>query len=136
MTEQHLEAEISELLKQWSLAVERSDVSAIGDLVTEDSEFWTHEADALVGRDAVVKAMTMFFSRYKFRQEFRCHEILLSGSIALVRGLEINHLTPLTGGDSITIQQRAFSAVVRGSDGKWRFARGMTNAPPKEKPIG
>lgn len=138
MTEQQTksESEIRELLKQWSLAVERSDVSALGDLVTEDSEFWTHEADPLVGRDAVVEAMTLFFSRYEFRQEFRCQEILISGTVAVIRGLEVNHLTPLTGGDPITVQQRAFSVVVRGSDGKWRFSRGMTNAPPKQKPIG
>jgi ketosteroid isomerase-like protein len=79
--------------------------------------------------------MTNFFSRYQFRQEFRCQEILVSGDLALVRGVEINHLTPLTSGDPITIEQRAFSVIVRGIDGKWRFARGMTNAPPKEKPI-
>jgi uncharacterized protein (TIGR02246 family) len=134
MSEQHLEADIKELLEKWSLAVARSDASAVGDLVTEDSEFWTHGADALIGRHAVVKAMTSFFSRYQFRQEFRCQEILVSGDLALVRGLEINHLTPLTSGDPITIEQRAFSVIVRGTDGKWRFARGMTNSPPKEKP--
>jgi uncharacterized protein (TIGR02246 family) len=133
MTKRDLESQIHDVLKEWALAVERSDASAIGELVTEDSEFWTHGTEALVGREAVVETMTTFFSRYKLRQEFRPQEVLVNGDIALVRGLEINHLTPLTGADPQTIQQRAFSVLFRGSDGKWRFARGMTNAPPKEK---
>jgi uncharacterized protein (TIGR02246 family) len=135
MTDQYLETEIKELLKKWSLAIERSHASAVGDLFTEDSEFWAHGADPLFGRQAVVNAMTTFFSRYRFRQEFRCQEIIVRGDTAIIRGLERNRLTPLPSGDPITNEQRAFSVAVRGPDGKWRFARGMTNAPPKEKPI-
>jgi uncharacterized protein (TIGR02246 family) len=124
--------EIDQLLKEWALAVERSDAAALGDLVTEDAEFWSHGAAPLAGREALVKAMQEFFSRYRFRQEFRRQETISREGIAFLRGLEVNRLEPRQGGDPSTVEQRAFSVVVRGSDGRWRFARGMTNAPPKK----
>ena len=56
----------------------------------------------------------------------------VQGNWALLRGLEINTLTPKKGGEASEYRQRAFSVLRRSQDGRWRFARGMTNQGPIE----
>jgi uncharacterized protein (TIGR02246 family) len=126
------EQEIEQALAGWAAAVAGSDAEAIGLLVTEDAEFWSHGVAPVRGRQAVVDAMRSFFARYGMQQDFDRQEILVSQGLAFVRGMEVNRLTPRDGGDSTVVRQRAFSVLVQGQDGNWRFARGMTNRPPTE----
>jgi hypothetical protein len=48
------------------------------------------------------------------------------------RGEEMNVLTPKQGGALIEHPQRAFTILLRDTDGPWRFARGMTNHRPPD----
>lgn len=132
---EHLQAHrgaIEETLAEWATAVREADVEALGSLVTEDAEFWTHGAAPLVGRQALIKAFEPFFADYELQQEFDCQELVLGGEWAFMRGMEINRLTPRDGGESVVTKQRAFSVLRREANGKWLFARGMTNLPPDE----
>ena len=64
------EQEIEQTLAAWAAAVAGADAEAIGLLVTEDAELWSHGVAPLRGRQAVVDAMRSFFARFKMRQEF------------------------------------------------------------------
>jgi ketosteroid isomerase-like protein len=73
--------------------------------------------------------------KFEFQQQFDCKELIIGGSWAFMRGIEINRLTPRDGGEIVLRKQRAFSVLRREADGTWLFARGMTNLPPPEKTV-
>lgn len=126
------EEAIEKLFHDWAEAGRRGDAHAMAQMVTEDAEFWTHGAAPLRGREAVVPRMAAFFESYEMDQGFERQELILSGDLAFVRGMEINRVKPREGGaPPMEIRQRAFSILFRGTDGVWRFARGMTNRPPE-----
>ena len=127
------EEAIERLFRDWADAGRRGDAQALAQLVTEDAEFWSHGAAPLKGRDEVVSRMTTFFESYEIDQGFERQEIVISGDLAFVRGMEVNRITPRDGAPALEIRQRAFSILFRGPDG-WRFARGMTNRPPEPSP--
>lgn len=124
--------EIQELLDAWRDAMRRGDADALASLVTEDAEFWTHGIAPLVGRQALRDALTPVFIGYEAEQEFDLQELVVSGNFAFMRGMERNTMKAKDGSQLLERRQRAFSIMRRDSDGKWRFARGMTNLPPEE----
>lgn len=115
------------LLDQWKEALRAGDAEAVTALVTESAEFWSHGAAPIRGRPALAAAFDPFFSNYELLQEFVCDELVVRGDLAFMRGVERNQLIPRAEGDPVTVQQRAFSILRRSADGRWRFARGMTN---------
>ena len=132
------EEAIGDLFRDWAAAGRRGDAAALATLVTEDFELWTQGAAAVRGREAVHATLAAFFERFELDQGFEREELLLDGGLAVVRGVEVNRVTPRHGLPSrapLEIRQRAFSVLRREADGAWRFARGMTNqspgAPPK-----
>lgn len=125
---------IGRLFRDWAEAGRWGNAEALAALVTEDAEFWTQGAPAVRGRGAVRATMAAFFERFELAQDFEREELLLDGDLALVRGVEINRVTPRDGSPPLEIRQRAFSILLREADGAWRFARGMTNRPPDAPP--
>ena len=124
--------EIDVTLRQWASALAEGDLPLLASLVTEDAEFWTHGAASLVGRDALVEAFRPFLEEHTLRQSFEVQERCLGHDWALLRGVETNVLEPRNGGEERVVRQRAFSMLRREGDGRWRFARGMTNQGPDE----
>ena len=125
------EEAIDKLFCDWAEAGRRGDAQALARMVTEDAEFWTHGAAVLKGREEVVARMSAFFETYAIDQAFERQELVISGDLAFTRGMEINRITPRDGSPGLEIRQRAFSVLLRGPDGAWLFARGMTNRPPE-----
>jgi uncharacterized protein (TIGR02246 family) len=121
---------IRETFDTWRETLRSADLEALGELVVEDAEFWTHSQPALHGRATMRAAMAPLFEEWTLDQEFACDELIVSGDLAVARGTEINRLTPRDGGESVVRRQRAFSVLLRGDDGIWRFARGMTIPAP------
>lgn len=119
-------APILETFDAWKEAVGEGDVDAIAHLVTEDAEFWTHAQPALRGRDALRAAMAGVFERWALEQAFACDELIVADGLAVARGTEVNRLVSRDGTEETEQRQRAFSVLRRGTDGVWRFARGMT----------
>jgi uncharacterized protein (TIGR02246 family) len=131
MSSQSDRKHVERTLNEWAEAIRGADLESLAGLVTEDAEFWTHGAAPLTGRDALKGAFAPFFSRYGLEQDFECQELVISGDLAFMRGMELNRLTPHDGSETKEHRQRAFSILRREGDGKWRFARGMTNLPPE-----
>lgn len=124
-------AGIARTLQEWAAAIEEGNVEKLASLVTEGAEFWTHGADPVVGRRQVVEAFQPVFDRYRMEQRFEQREQRIADDWAFLRGVEINVMVPRGGGQRREIRQRAMSVLQRGSDGRWRFARGMTNQGPR-----
>ncbi len=117
----------------WRTAVLEGDAEAIVALVTEDAEFWPHGGRPIQGRSALADAFAPFLEQYEFLQDYTCEELVVRGNRAFIRGMERNTKTPRAGGEPSVSFQRAFSVLHRCADGQWRFARGMTNHPPKSE---
>lgn len=120
------EEDIDVLFAKWKTAMTRGDIQTLLSLITDDAEFWTQGAAPVKGRNAVRELFIAFFGTVSMRQDFEETERVVAGDIAFIRGFETNVLTPRDGEGPVEVHQRAFMLLKR-VDGKWHFARGMTN---------
>ncbi|MFC3192817.1 YybH family protein [Marinicella sediminis] len=121
---------IDQLLMDWKAVVQNGDLEGLAQLVTEDAEFWSHEAEPLRGRDALKQAFEPYVNTYRWQQDYQCSELIIAGDWAVIRGTEHNQFQHLTTGQQTSSRQRAFSVMQRDQTGQWRFARGMSHRPP------
>lgn len=123
-------AAIAAVRDAWVASVASRDPSAIRDLLTDDYEVWAHGAPPIRGRDAAAAAMSAALARFTIEQSFEPIETVVAGDWAFERGVERMRVTPLDGGPPRDMSQRALLILHRGRDGRWRYARGMTNGLP------
>lgn len=116
----------------WVSAVSAGDAESLRVLVTDDYEVWANAARAITGPDAVISAMRAALERFHVQQRFDPVETVIAGDWAFERGIESMTVTPIAGGAPQTRAQRALLILHRGADGRWRYARGMTNELPVE----
>jgi uncharacterized protein (TIGR02246 family) len=116
----------------WVRAVAAGDAESLRALVTNDYEVWANGARSITGPDAVVSAMRAALERFHIQQRFDPIEMVIAGDWAFERGIESMTVTPIGGGTPQTRGQRALLILHRDPDGRWRYARGMTNELPAE----
>ncbi len=114
----------------WVRAVASGNADALRPLLTDDYEVWPHARLPLNGVDAAVAAISVAMQQFRIEQAFEPAETIIAGDWAFERGIERMTITPIAGGPSRTMTQRALLILHRGSDGCWRYARGMTNGLP------
>lgn len=119
--------ELARAIAGWENALATGDAAAVGRAATDDAEFWVHGAPAMRGRDALVTNFAGLFAQYEVTQEVTCEQLWLSDSLALVYGPERNRLMHRQSGAVTAYEQRAFTLLRLGGDGRWRLDRGMTN---------
>lgn len=120
----------------WVAAVAARNAEALRPLLTDDYEVWANAAPPLRGVDAAVEAMGAALARYDIEQAFEPVETVIAGDWAFERGFERMTVVPIGGGPTQTLVQRALLILRRGTDGKWQYARGMTNSLPPTAPLG
>jgi ketosteroid isomerase-like protein len=62
--------------------------------------------------------------------QFDSEERLVSGDLAVERGWDVQTIRPRSGGVSQTRRQRVILVLRCDSDGKWRYARGISQPGP------
>ena len=123
-------SQLAALHTAWVGAVARGDVSALRELLADDYEVWAHGAPPLRGAEVAARAMGAAAERYAIDQRFEPVETVVAGDWAFQRGIERMRVTPRAGGEPRVQEQRALLILRRGEDGRWRYARGMTNGLP------
>ena len=119
----------------WVEIVASGDARGLADLVTPDYEVWAHGAPALNGPHMVVATMGAALARYSVSQSYEPTETVVAGDWAFQRGIERIRVVPKDGGPPQEHTQRALVILHRGTDGRGRYARGMTNGlPPAASP--
>jgi ketosteroid isomerase-like protein len=118
---------IAALRAAWTTAVAARNPDALRDLLTDDYEVWPQGAPPIIGPAAATAAMRDAVERFDIVQSFEPIETVIAGEWAFERGIERMIVTPREGGEARTIEQRTVLIERKGSDGKWRFARGFTN---------
>jgi len=123
------DAEIDQLYEAWGEAFQRKSLHAILDLLTPDYVLWPAGAPAM-SRDSLVPRLAATLSAYDVTPYFEREERLVTGDFAFERGWDVQRVRPCTGGEATSHRQRVFLVLQRGADGRWRFARGMSQAGP------
>jgi ketosteroid isomerase-like protein len=72
-------------------------------------------------------AMHRTISKFRIEQSFELSNTIAASGLTFQWGVERITLIPLDGGDATTVVQRSMLLFRRGDDGRWRYARGMTN---------
>jgi len=121
--------DIDELYTAWAKAFRRQDVESVLDLLTPDYVLWAAGAPPATA-DTLAPRLEAAFTTYDITPSFEREERLVSGDLAFERGWDVQQLRPRAGGDMKTLRQRVFLVLRRGRDGKWRFARGMSQPGP------
>ena len=125
----HSEPGIDDLYSAWSEAFRRQDVDAVVELMTPEYVLWAPgnpELDA----EGLRPRLKAAFAAYEIASTFECVERLVAGDLAVDRGWDVQRLRSRSGGQEIVNRQRVMLVMRRSSDGKWRFARGMSQAGP------
>ena len=126
---------IDALRDAWIAVVATGDARGLADLVTADYEVWAHGAPMLRGPQMVVTTMGAALARYTVSQAYEPAETVVAGDWAFQRGIERLRVVPKGGGPAQELTQRALVILHREADGRWRYARGMTNGlPPAASP--
>jgi uncharacterized protein (TIGR02246 family) len=123
------EQRIDDLYAAWGEAFQRQDVDAIVELMTPDYVLWAPGA-AELDAEALRPRLKAAFAAYKITSEFECVERFVAGDLAVDRGWDVQQLRPRFGGEEMVNRQRVILVLRRSSDGKWRFARGMSQPGP------
>lgn len=124
---------VERVREEWVQAIATRDAEALRQFLTDDYEVWAHGMRPICGPDGAIAAMRGALERYEITQSFEPLETIVSGDWAFERGVEHMSVTPIGGGPEKSGSQRAFLVLRRGGDGRWRYARGMTNGlPPTE----
>ena len=118
---------IDQLFTDFTDALRRGDCDAIADLVAEDAEFWAHGVAPMKGRDHVRAAMRDACEQYLVERTWEEIERLTGDDFMVSVGIERTRATPRAGGEAVEVVQRGWTMARRGADGRWRFARGITN---------
>ena len=119
--------EVDRLFADWVEFTRRGDADGLASLVTEDAEFWSHGSPAMCGRVIVANTFRDLFGRYFIDRAWQEIERLTGEDFMVSIGIETTRATPRAGGDPIEVMQRGWTMARRCADGRWRFARGITN---------
>jgi uncharacterized protein (TIGR02246 family) len=125
----HSEPEIDDLYAAWGEAFRRQDVDAVVELMTPDYVLWAPGAVEL-NAEGLRPRLKAAFAAYEITSTFECIERLVAGDLAVDRGWDIQRLRSRSSGEERINRQRVMLVLRRGSDGEWRFARGMSQPGP------
>ena len=123
---------IAVLHESWRAAIVREDIEAALRLLTDDYVLWVAGVPPIEGRDAVRALFADALVRYRIDPAFEAEECIVSGDWAVARGWDAQTVEPREGGDTVRQRQRVFLVMRRGEDGRWRYARGMSQPGPPE----
>ena len=126
---------IDALYVAWRDAFGRRDVDAILDLLTPDYVLWAPNAPAMSAADLKPRLVAAL-AAYDVDVSFEREEQLVSGDLAFERGWDVQVVKPRSGGAGRTQRQRVFLVLRRGPDGRWLFARGMSQPGPEARDDG
>jgi uncharacterized protein (TIGR02246 family) len=128
-------AAILRAVSAWEAATRAGNHSALLDLVTEDCVFLAPGVPPIQGRGNLAPLVAAL-AQYKLEPLFSLHELVVAGDWAFGWGKDEHTATPLTGGSPTSAKGWAVTILRRGSDQKWRFARGINTKLEGSSPPG
>jgi ketosteroid isomerase-like protein len=120
---------IDALYVAWRDAIQRRDIDGVLSLLEPDYLLWSPGAAPLTV-EALRPRLAAALTAYEIEPSFERDEQIVSGDWAFERGWDVQAVKPRAGGPEQVQRQRVFLILRRGTDGQWRFARGMSQPGP------
>jgi len=120
---------IEALYAAWRDAIHRQDVDGVFSLLEPDYLLCPSGAPPLT-IEALRPRLAAALAAYEIEPSFEREEQIVSGDWAFERGWDVQAVKPRAGGPGHVQRQRVFLILRRGTDGRWRFARGMAQPGP------
>ncbi|MEO7965240.1 MAG: DUF4440 domain-containing protein, partial [Gemmatimonadaceae bacterium] len=114
----------------WLVALRDGDVGSIMDLLTDDYTLFAPGVPPQT-RAMLAPRMTAALSAYEITPSFECEERIVTEDLVFERGWDVQRVRTRASGDVRVSRQRVFLILQRGSDHRWRFARGMSQPGPE-----
>ena len=121
-------AAIEEFNRLYLQAINESDIDLLASLTTEDHMMISSGGPPLVGKEALVAAMTGAFQRFDFDETWTPEETVVSGDLAYQRGTFVVVARPKAGGDASRTEGNFLRIYRRQPDGAWLMVRDMFNS--------
>ena len=119
---------ISEFNRQYLKAINESDIELLASLTTEDHMMISSGGAPLVGKTALVDAMSRAFERLDFDETWTPEETVVSGDMAYQRGRFVVVARPRDGGEVSRTEGNFMRIYRRQPDGRWFMVRDMFNS--------
>ena len=121
------EAAIADFNRRYLKAINDGDIDTLASLTTEGHMMISSGGPPLVGKKALVDAMTRAFQTNEFDESWAPEETVVSGDLAYQRGTFVVVAKPKAGGaESRTTGN--FLHIYRKIDGSWFMVRDMFNS--------
>ncbi len=127
--------EVRLFLREWLRAEREHNLGRMLCMVTDDVVFLRPRAAVLEGRQAVEDLYRTMWSHYSLQHVAATREVRVEGDWAWAWTSEEIALTPVRGGDVVHMTGQAMCILRRGDDGRWRYARAISNALPDVSPV-
>jgi ketosteroid isomerase-like protein len=121
------EAAIAEFNRAYLKAINDGDIDALARLTTEGHMMISSGGPPLVGKKALVDAMTRAFATTDFDESWAPEETVVSGGLAYQRGTFVVVAKPKAGGTETRIAGN-FLRIYRKIDGAWFMVRDSFNS--------
>ena len=118
---------INKLYDTWRDAYKRKDVDAVLRLLTDDYVLFA-PGTAPVTADKLRPLLEGALAKYDVVSDFEREEQIVSGDLAFERGWDVQTVRVRGTDETTTRRQRVFLILRLGTDGVWRFARGMSQS--------
>lgn len=127
-TEAADQAAIAEFNRQYLAAINGGDIGALADLTTDGHMMIASGGAPLVGKAALVDAMTGAFRNFEFDESWSPEETVVSGNLAYQRGTFVVNAKPRAGGEATRTTGNFLRIYERQPDGAWLMVRDMFNS--------
>jgi ketosteroid isomerase-like protein len=120
---------IEALYAAWREAFGRGDVKGVLALLTPDYTLWLAGMRPITV-DGLRPQLETAFATHEIESTFDRIECVVSGSLAVDCGWDVQVARPKSGGQTLTRRQRVWVILRRDDGGGWRFARGIAQPGP------
>jgi uncharacterized protein (TIGR02246 family) len=119
--------EIIQVRDAWIAAVKAKDINRLISLLTDDIIMMHPNRPAVMGKDANRTDLLAALEKFNIDQTVVSDEVAVAEEWAFDRSRATTTLTPVSGGNAITVRSKSVTILRRQADGSWRIARVIGN---------
>lgn len=114
--------------EEYSAALNSDDIDRWAALWMDDGVQMPPGTALREGKETIAQAVGASMDAFTYDMEINNLEVMLSGDMAVARGLYSATLTPKAGGDDVYIDGKYMSVLMRQPDGSWKLYRDIFNS--------